>query len=58
MVLILMLLLGVLGGALFGAIPALLKSRFGVNEILTSLMLVYVAQLLLDWVIRGPWKDP
>ena len=58
MVLILMLLMGILGGALFGAIPALLKSRFGVNEILTSLMLVYVAQLLLDWVIRGPWKDP
>ena len=58
MVLILMLLMGILGGALFGAIPALLKSRFGANEILTSLMLVYVAQLLLDWVIRGPWKDP
>jgi simple sugar transport system permease protein len=53
-----MLLLGALGGALFGAIPALLKTRFGVNEILTSLMLVYVAQLLLDWMVRGPWRDP
>ncbi len=53
-----MLLLGALGGALFGAIPALLKNRFGVNEILTSLMLVYVAQLLLDWMVRGPWRDP
>ena len=40
-----MLLLGILGGALYGAIPALLKTRFGTNEILTSLMLVYVAQL-------------
>ena len=58
MVLILMLLLGALGGALFGAIPALLKNRFGVNEILTSLMLVYVAQLFLDWIVRGPWRDP
>jgi simple sugar transport system permease protein len=57
-VLLLMLVLGVLGGALFGAIPALLKIRFGANEILTSLMLVYVAQLLLDWLVRGPWRDP
>ncbi len=39
----LMLLLGILGGALYGAIPAFLKTRFGTNEILTSLMLVYVA---------------
>ncbi len=56
--LVCMLLLGALGGALFGAIPALLKNRFRVNEILTSLMLVYVAQLLLDWMVRGPWRDP
>ncbi len=56
--LITMLALGMLGGAMLAAIPALLKTRFGVNEILTSLMLVYVAQLLLDWIIRGPWKDP
>lgn len=55
---ILMLLLGALGGALFGAIPAYLKNRFGANEILTSLMLVYVAQLILDWFVRGPWRDP
>ncbi|MFP6772749.1 MAG: ABC transporter permease [Alphaproteobacteria bacterium] len=58
LVLVLMLVLGAIGGALFAAIPALLKNRFGTNEILTSLMLVYVAQLILDWVIRGPWKDP
>lgn len=56
--LVVMLILGALGGALFGLIPAWLKTRFGVNEILTSLMLVYIAQLLLDWVVRGPWKDP
>ncbi|MCH9671682.1 MAG: ABC transporter permease [Gammaproteobacteria bacterium] len=58
LVLALMVLLGAVGGALYGAIPALLKNRFGVNEILTSLMLVYVAQLLLDWLVRGPWRDP
>ena len=54
----LMLLLGVLGGMAWAAAPALLKNRFGVNEILTSLMLVYVAQYLLDWLVRGPWRDP
>jgi general nucleoside transport system permease protein len=45
-------------GALFALIPAALKTRFGANEILTSLMLVYVAELLLDWLVRGPWRDP
>lgn len=54
----LMLLLGFLGGALFGAIPAFLKARFNTNEILTSLMLVYVAQLFLDWLARGIFRDP
>lgn len=54
----LMLLLGILGGALYAAIPALLKTRFGTNEILTSLMLVYVATYLLDWLARGPLRDP
>src|SRR5258707_11419698 len=54
----LMLILGVLGGMAYGAIPALLKTRLGANEILTSLMLVYVAQLILDWLARGPWRDP
>jgi general nucleoside transport system permease protein len=53
-----MLAAGVLGGALFALIPAALKTRFGANEILTSLMLVYVAELLLDWLVRGPWRDP
>lgn len=53
-----MMLLGALGGMLYGAIPAFLRIRFGVNEILTSLFLVYVAQLLLDYLVRGPWRDP
>jgi ABC-type uncharacterized transport system permease subunit len=53
-----MLMLGTLGGMICGAIPAILKNRFGANEILTSLMLVYVAQLFLDWLVRGPWRDP
>ncbi|MCU0886766.1 MAG: ABC transporter permease [Rubritepida sp.] len=53
-----MLVAGALGGALFALIPAALKTRFGANEILTSLMLVYVAELLMDWLVRGPWRDP
>jgi simple sugar transport system permease protein len=53
-----MLVLGIVGGMLYGLIPAFLKTRFNVNEILTSLMLVYVAQLLLDYLARGPWRDP
>lgn len=56
--LVLMLVLGVVGGMVWGLIPAILKIRAGANEILVSLMLVYVAQLLLDWLVRGPWRDP
>lgn len=54
----LMLLAGVIGGALWAAIPAWLRTRFGISEILTSLMLVYVAELTLDYLVRGPWRDP
>ena len=53
-----MLVAGVLGGMLWAAIPALLRTRFHTNEILTSLMLVYIAQLLLAWLVHGPWRDP
>jgi ABC-type uncharacterized transport system permease subunit len=56
--LVAMLALGSIGGMLWAAIPAFLKNRFGASEILTSLMLVYVSQLLLDWLVRGPWRDP
>jgi len=54
----LMLVFGALGGAVWALIPAFLKTRFNANEILTSLMLVYVASLLLDYLVRGPWRDP
>jgi simple sugar transport system permease protein len=58
LILPLMLILGTLGGMAWAAIPAFFRTRFGANEILVSLMLVYVAQLLLDWLVRGPWRDP
>ena len=57
-VLPMMLLLGAVGGMLYALVPAVLRVVFGANEILTSLMLVYVAQLGLDWLVRGPWRDP
>ena len=53
-----MLVLGALGGALYAMIPAICKVRFGASEILTSLMLVYVADLFMDYLVRGPWRDP
>jgi ABC-type uncharacterized transport system permease subunit len=53
-----MLLAGVLGGMAWAAIPALLRTRFHTSEILVSLMLVYIAQLLLSWLVRSPWRDP
>jgi simple sugar transport system permease protein len=47
-----------IGGAAWAAITAWLRDRFNANEILVSLMLVYVAQLLLDWLVHGALKDP
>lgn len=53
-----MCLAGVLGGMAWAAVPALLRTRLGVNEILTSLMLTYVAIQVLFYLMNGPWKDP
>ena len=49
---------GVVGGMAWAGITALLRARFHANEILVSLMLVYVADLLLGYLVYGPWKDP
>lgn len=54
----LMVLAGALGGWAWGMIPALLKLRFGTNEILVSLMLVYVAEQLLAAMALGVMKNP
>ncbi|WP_028137747.1 ABC transporter permease [Bradyrhizobium japonicum] len=53
-----MFVLAAAAGALYALIPAICKVKFGASEILTSLMLVYVADLLLDYLVRGPWRDP
>jgi len=53
-----MIVLGALGGALYALIPAICRVYFGASEILTSLMLVYVANYGMDYLVRGPWRDP
>jgi ABC-type uncharacterized transport system permease subunit len=57
-VLPLMFLAGIVGGAAWAGVPALLKTRFNAHEILTTLMLTYVALQFLSFLVRGPWRDP
>lgn len=49
---------GLLGGGLWGLIPGALRGWFGASEIITSLMLNYVAILFSDYLVHGPWRDP
>ena len=53
-----MLLAGAAGGALWAGLAALLKVRRGINEIITTLMLNYIAQFLVYYLAREPLKDP
>ena len=53
-----MIVAGAAGGMVWAAIPAYLRTRFNTNEILVSLMLVYVAAYLLSLLVHGPWRDP
>jgi len=57
-IVVLILLAGALGGMFWSGIVALLKDRFNANEILVSLMLVYVGEMFLNYLVFGPWKDP
>ncbi|MDC7223078.1 MAG: ABC transporter permease [Spirochaetales bacterium] len=51
-----MLLAGFVGGALWGVIPALLKVKFGINEVITTLMMNYMANEFVKFLVVGPWK--
>jgi simple sugar transport system permease protein len=51
-------LAGTLGGMAWAGLTAVLRDRFNANEILVSLMLVYVADMVLSFLVYGPWKDP
>ena len=57
-IVVLVLLAGVLGGMVWASLTALLRDRFNANEILVSLMLVYVAVQVLGYLVSGPLKDP
>jgi simple sugar transport system permease protein len=57
-IVIVILVAGIVGGMMWAAITALLRDRFNANEILVSLMLVYVAEMVLSYLVYGPWKDP
>lgn len=52
------LLCGMLGGAIWGAVPGVLKTRFGVNELLSTVMLNYTATQLFTYCLRVPMLDP
>jgi len=58
LVVALMVLAGIVGGGAWAAVPAALRTRYNVNEILSSLMLTYVALQVLGYLVGGPWKDP
>jgi len=58
MVLPVAILMGMLAGALWAAVPAFLKVRLKVDEVLTTLMLNYVAILFAEHLYYGPWRDP
>jgi ABC-type uncharacterized transport system permease subunit len=53
-----MIVAGAFGGALWASITAFFRARFHTNEILVSLMLTYVADLLVKFLVYGPWQDP
>jgi simple sugar transport system permease protein len=53
-----MFVAGFIGGAAWALVPAWLRAWHGVNEIITTLMLNYVAILWVNYLVYGPWKDP
>ncbi len=52
------LIIGVLGGMFWAGISAFLRVRFNANEILTTIMMNYIALHILLWAVHGPLKDP
>lgn len=58
LLMICMFLAGMVGGALWGLIPAFFKAKFNTNETLFTLMLNYIALYLISFLRDGPWQDP
>jgi ABC-type uncharacterized transport system permease subunit len=53
-----MFLTGAVCGALWGLLPAVLRLKLDVNEVITTLMMNYIALFFVDWLVHGPWKGP
>lgn len=58
LLIILMIVAGIIGGGLWGLIPAYFKSKYNTNETLFTLMLNYIAQYIVRFLVEGPWRDP
>ena len=56
--LFLMMVAGMIGGALWAFLPALCRCKFRTNETLFTLMLNYIALYVIKYLAEGPWKDP
>ena len=52
------MIFGALGGALWGLVPGILKGIIGTNEIITTLMMNFIAYTIIDYLIYGPWRSP
>jgi simple sugar transport system permease protein len=55
---VVMIFAGMVGGGIWGLIPAYFKTKFGTNETLFTLMLNYIALYMIRFFIEGPWRDP
>jgi ABC-type uncharacterized transport system permease subunit len=53
-----MIVLSIVAGGIWGLLTAIPRTYFQVNELVSSLMLNYVALLAMDYFVFGPWKDP
>jgi ABC-type uncharacterized transport system permease subunit len=58
LLIVVMLVAGMVGGGIWGLIPAYFKTKFGTNETLFTLMLNYIALYMIKFFIEGPWRDP
>jgi ABC-type uncharacterized transport system permease subunit len=56
LVLPVMFVVGVLAAGIWALVPCLLKAKFGINEIITGLMMNFIGSNLVDWLIQGPWR--
>jgi simple sugar transport system permease protein len=58
LLMVVVLLAAILGGALWSLIAAAIKAKYGVEVIISTIMLNYIVVYILSWLLAGPWKDP